>query len=219
MLVQFNLLPDVKLKYVKAQRTRRLVTFIATVVGIVSLTVLLFLLFLVKFAQVRYIDNINQSISKNSQELKSVKDIEKMLTVQKQLNTLTSLHESKPVSSRVFTYLSQTTPAQASLNKLTLDYNLGTLTIGGTAPSFDVVQVYTNTLKSAEYTTESKPGTTSKAFSEVVLSNFSRNEQSAVFTITTKFAPELFDTNQKVELKVKTTDQSSPDQLFKEPEQ
>ncbi|MCA9326911.1 hypothetical protein KDA14_00095, partial [Candidatus Saccharibacteria bacterium] len=167
-MVQFNLLPDVKLEFVKARRTKYMMTFVSVVVGAVALAVLLFALFYVNVVQRKSLNDLNKDIKSYSTELKNVEDLSKILTVQNQLNTLTSLHDKKPVSSRMFGYLTQLTPNQLSLTKLSVNFDESTMSISGTAPTLDPVYVFTDTLKSAQYTVEGSD-TSSKPFSEVVL--------------------------------------------------
>lgn len=200
-MVQFNLLPDVKLEYIKTQRTKHLVTFVATVTGVIAIGLLLFSMFVVYIVQKQLITNLNTDIATSSKQLKAIPNIDRMLTVQKQLDTLTGLHEKKPVMSRVFPYLQKLTPEAVSLNKLQIDNTANTISLGGTADSLDTVKVYTNALKAATYTIDG--GSAQKAFSEVVLSSFSRDAKGASFTITAKFDPALFLLTAEPELQVK----------------
>ena len=212
-MVQFNLLPDVKLEYVRAKRTKYLVTFISIVVGIVAVVVFAISLFIVDVVQKKSLSDLNTDIHKYSTQLKSTKDLSKILTVQNQLNTLTQLHDTKPVASRLFDYITQVTPAQASLNKLTVDFGANTMTIGGTAPSLDAVSLYTDTLKATSYTTDANT-TSAKAFSDVVLSNFGRNTTGATFTITLSFDPAIFKATNTVKLAVPNTTVPSSTNVF-----
>lgn len=211
MMVQFNLLPAVKLEYVKTQRTKRLLTLISVVVSVASLAVLLFTLAYVDGVQKKSLHDLNGDIARYSTQLKNVRDLDEILTVQNQLSTLTSLHDQKPVASRLFGYISQVTPSQANLNKLTVDFTANTLTIGGVAPSLDPVSTYTDTLKATTYNIAG--GTTgTHAFSNVVLTSFGRDNTGASFTITCNFDPAIFNTNNNVTLQVPQTaaaDQSS----------
>lgn len=200
-MVQFNLLPDVKLQYIKTQRTKHLVTFVATVAGVIAVGLLLFSMFVVYVVQKQLITNLNADIATSSKQLKAIPNIDTMLTVQKQLDTLTGLHEKKPVMSRVFPYLQKLTPQTVSLNKLQIDNTANTVMLGGTADSLDTVKVYANALKAATYTIDG--GSAQKAFSEVVLSSFSRDSKGANFTIAAKFDPKLFLLTVDPELQVK----------------
>jgi hypothetical protein len=209
-MVQFNLLPNVKLAYVKAQRTKHLLTLVSIFVSIAALVVLGLSLVSVDVVQKKSLHDLNNDISRYSNQLKNVKDLNKILTVQNQLGTLTSLHDQKPVASRLFTYISQITPQQANLGKLTVDFANSTMTFGGSAPSQLVVSTYTDTLKSTTYKTDADAS--GHAFTNVVLSSFARDDAGASFTITASFDPAIFASQNNVTLKVPATagaDQSS----------
>lgn len=211
-MVQFNLLPDVKLQYIKAQRTKHLVTFIAMVAGLIAIGLLLFSMFVVYIVQKQLIIGLNKDIATSSKQLKAIPNIDKMLTVQKQLNTLTGLHEKKPVMSRVFPYLQQLTPQSVSLNKLQIDNVANTILLGGSADSLDTIKVYADALKVATYTVDG--GNPQKAFSNVVLTSFSRDAKGASFTITTKFEPTLFLLTANVQMQVKVVADDTQNSLF-----
>lgn len=212
-MAQLNLLPDVKLEFIKARRTKLLLTLISIAVGGVALVVFLLTFVTVNVVQKKSLSDLNKDISKYSTQLKSTPDLDKILTVQNQLSTLTSLHDQKPVASRLFSYIAQVTPAQANLNKLSLDFTAHTITIGGTAPSLDVVSTYTDTLKATKYTTAVNT-TTTKAFSNVVLSSFGRDDKGATFNITFAFDPIIFDTKNEVKLTVPQATDANQSSIF-----
>ncbi len=212
-MVQFNLLPDIKLEYVKAQRTKYLMTFAAFVVGAVSIAVLLFALFFVNVVQRKSLSDLNTDIKAYSKQLKSVNDLSKILTVQNQLSTLTSLHDKEPVATRLFGYLTQITPAQASLTKLSVDFTQNTMSISGTAPNLDTVRVYADALKSATYMVDGSEKNT-KVFNQVVLSQFGRDDKGATFTITMNFDPVIFDATKDAKLSVSSTTGADETNLF-----
>jgi hypothetical protein len=214
-MVQFNLLPDVKLEYVKTQRTKRLLTLVSLFVSIGALAILFLSFVSVDVVQKKSLSDLNSDITKYSNQLKSVKDLDKILTVQNQLGTLTNLHDQKPVASRLFTYISQVTPAQASLNSLSIDFTSNQMTLGGSAPSLDVVSTYTDTLKATQYKIGDASSAT-HAFSSVVLSSFGRSDKGATFTITLSFDPAIFNTSNDVKLVVPQGTSTSQSSLFGE---
>ncbi|HXR49835.1 MAG TPA: hypothetical protein VN778_02310, partial [Verrucomicrobiae bacterium] len=170
-MVQLNLLPDVKLDYIRAQRSRRLVLSISVLVtGIVVLA--LVLLLLADVAQKKHLSDLSRDIQNESSELQQKPDISKILTVQNQLESLTTLHSGKPAASRLFNnYLDQVTPAAASIASFDIDFTQQTVTITGTADALSTINKYVDTLKFTTYTTDSNK-TPTKAFSDVVLSSF-----------------------------------------------
>ncbi len=117
-MIQFNLLPDIKMEYVKAKRAKRMtVTFslLASAVAIV-LTGLLFSF--VQFAEEEHIDNLTKDISKELTTLKNTPELDKILTIQNQLVSLPELHAKKPAVSRLFTYIQQVTPVGVEISTL-----------------------------------------------------------------------------------------------------
>jgi len=115
----------------------------------------------------------------------------------------------------VFTYLSQVTPAEASLKKFDADFASNTATVSGTAASLNVVRSYADTLKKTTYTVE-ESDKTPNAFSDVVLNAFSRDDKSATFDITFTFDPIIFDITKKVQLAVPSMADASSAGLFEE---
>src|SRR5581483_3376261 len=109
-MVQFNLLPDVKLEYVKTQRTKRLLTVVSLIASLASIAILLASVVTVDVVQKKSLNDENNDISRYSAQLRSVPNLNKILTVQNQLSTLTSLHDQKPVTSRLFNYIAEVTP-------------------------------------------------------------------------------------------------------------
>lgn len=200
-MVQFNLLPDVKLEYVRARRTQRLVVAISTLLSIVALAIFIMLLLFVDVAQKKNLHDLDTDISSNSKTLKNTPDLNKILTVQNQLNSLPNLDAQKPSVGRLFTYVTQVTPAKAFITNLQADYTQSTLTITGTADALSTVNTYVDTLK---FTTYQLQGDTTKtpAFSNVVLSAFSRDNTQATYTITLSFDPAIFNITNNVTLTV-----------------
>ena len=212
-MVQFNLLPSVKLEYVKTQQTKRLLAMISVIVSAVSLVVLLLAFLTVDVAQKADLRHLDSDIAKQSNTLKSVKDLDKILTVQNQLGTLSSLHGQKPVVSRLFGFISQVTPNQVSLNKLSVDLTANTMTIGGVASSFDSISTYTDTLKATTYAVGSGNSTT-HPFTSVVLSSFSPGSGGVSFTINCNFDPAIFAGTNDVKLTVPATTVTGQSSIF-----
>jgi Tfp pilus assembly protein PilN len=211
-MVQFNLLPDVKLEYVKSQRTKHMMTLVSILASGAAVAVLAVSLVSVEVVQKKSLRDLDGDIGRYSRQLKSVKDLNKILTVQNQLSTLTGLHNQKPVASRLFSYLSQITPQQAGLNKLTVDFDANTMTLGGSAQTLDTISTYTDTLKSTTYKTDG--GASGHAFSSVVLASFSRDDNGASFSITCNFDPAIFASENKVTLKVPATADANQSKVF-----
>lgn len=194
-MIQFNLLPDVKIAFVKAQRIKRLVIGIAVIATVSTMALFLLLLVAVEGVQKKSLSDLNSDIKKYSNQLSSTPDINKILTIQNQLNTLNGLHDQKVVASRIFDVMQQTTPADVTISDHIVDFTANTMSITGAAPTLDRVNTFVDTLKFTKLVHDD--GTTSDAFSSVVLSQFNRDDKGSTFTITLNFDPGIFAISEK----------------------
>jgi Tfp pilus assembly protein PilN len=201
-MIQFNLLPDIKIQYLKARRQKHLIMLSSTVVIIFSVTLVVVLVSIVFGLQKKNIADLSKDITSSSTELKNTKNLDRMLTVQNQLNSLQALHDEKPVASRLYKYITQLTPTSASIARMNIDFAKNTLTVNGAADSLGTINTFTDGLKFATYHTEDAPKTEKKAFSSVVLSTFGRDTKTATYTIDASFDPVLFSEKSEVTLTV-----------------
>lgn len=218
-MIQFNLLPDVKLEYLRAERTKRLVIGVSALVTIAALALLVGLLS-VTALQRKHLSDLNKDIKAESTKIQGQSDLNKILTVQNQLKALTDLHGAKPAASRLSTYLSQITPTNADINNLSTDFTQHTMTITGTADALATVNQYVDTLKFTTYSTKDSDST--NAFPSVVLSSFGLSQHEVNYTISLSYDPPIFDITQEVKLTVpkQVTTRSEidrPTDLFKLP--
>ena len=200
-MIQFNLLPDIKIQYLKAKRQKHVIVLVATIATLASLGIFILLLTTVFVLQKKNISDLNKDIKSSSEELKSVDDLNKILTVQNQLGALTGLHDEKVVSSRLLDYLTQVTPATASVSKLEVDYATNTMSITGNAAALSIVNTYADTLKFTKFVTGENTEERN-AFSEVVLSSFNRDNKGSTYEISLKFDPAIFENSEQVALRV-----------------
>lgn len=205
-MIQINLLPDVKLEFVKARRLKRTIVTICTLVSIVAIAIFALCFISVTVVQKQHLDNLDGDIKSQTKELQNVPDIAKILTIQNQLNSLPGLHKDKPVASRIFTYIQQLAPKEASISSLTVDFGQQTMTVTGTADNLASVNKFADTLKFTSYTVEGdQQGGGNSAFSEVTLSQFSIGSgtlggKAASYTINLKYTPEIFSSATKTKL-------------------
>lgn len=192
--VQFNLLPDVKMKSVKAQRGKGLIISIAFLVSIAAIAVFIVLFVSVNLVQKKMLNDADGDIAKYSKELKEIPNIDKILTVQNQLNSLSSLHQSKHITSRIFIYLPQVTPASVKISNINLDLTTNTMTIDGTADSQLSVNTFVDTLKFTNYKV-GEQGKEVKAFPSVTESSFSISQGDVSYSLSMTFDPTLFANN------------------------
>lgn len=225
-MIQFNLLPDVKLEYIKAENQRRLLMTISVVVAIASVAIFI-LSFAANQLQSKHSRDLSADIASASAKLQNQKQLDKVLTVQNQLQSLTGLHDAKPATSRIFDYLNQLTPAQVNITTVHVDFNEHTVTISGEADALSTVNKFVDTLKFTMYTTDSdvKDAESSKAFTSVVLSTFSLSAgegSKASFGLTMAYDPVIFETTKKVSLTVPNlittrSELEKPTELFTAP--
>jgi Tfp pilus assembly protein PilN len=194
--VQFNLLPDVKLQYNRAQRLRKTVNSVAFLVSAAAFGVFLLMLLTVDVVQKKQMSDAGKELDSVSKQLNSIPELNNIVTVQSQLQALTTLHQNKHVTSRVFVYLPQLTPAGVSINKLTLNLKDQTLLIGGQADSQKTVNAFVDTLKATTFKV-SDQDTAARAFPSVQESNFTINPTNVNYTINMTLDPKLFANNLK----------------------
>lgn len=194
-MIQLNLLPTIKAEYVKAERTKRTVVVLSVIVSITTLGIVGLLASVAYGAQALQLNNLNDEIQKSSSELNQVQDLDKILTIQNQLNALTPLHDAKPVMSRLFTYIQQTTPESVSIDTLKVSNADLTWNIEGKAPSFELINKYVDTLKFTEIEQADPNAEKIYAYKEVVLSDFAKStggDPGYTYTISLKFNDQLF---------------------------
>jgi hypothetical protein len=219
-MIQLNLLPDVKLEYLKAQRMRRLAMAISFLITAAAIAILVLLLIVEGF-QKHHLTNLNNNVSTDTITLQKEPQINNILTVQNQLNSVNTLHASKPAATKLFDYMNELTPTSITVSELTIDFNAHTISITGSAPSLSSVDQYIDTLKFTTYTTGPRSGN-NPAFSNVVLGEFSLSNTStppASYTITASFDPAIFNITKNVSLVIPTTittrsAREDPAQLF-----
>lgn len=218
-MLQFNLLPDVKIEYVKARQTQRIVIGTSIIAIIAAVGVTLLLAGIVYGVQKKSLSDLDSDVHKYSSQLKSVPDLGKILTIQNQLGALSGLHQKKIVSSRVFKVVEQTTPDGVTISDVATDFTANTMSISGAAASLDEINVFTDTLKYATFGEGS--GQSIKPFTDVVLAQFSRSEGATSYTITLSFDPSIFSIQTPYDLTVpkKNTTNSitgQPADIFKQ---
>ena len=206
-MIQFNLLPDVKLEYIKAQSMRRLILGVSVLISVIAVVILGLLIGANQLGK-KHLSDLSRDIATESRKLQNEPQINNILTVQNQLESLTTLHGGKPAVSRTFDYLNSLTPAHISITSYTTDLTAQTVIITGTSDSLSTVNQYVDTLKFTTYTvagatTATKP----PAFSNVVLSSFglvsgSKADQAASFSVTLKYDPAIYDITKTVTLTV-----------------
>lgn len=226
-MVQFNLLPDVKLEYLKAEHTKRLAFGISGLLTIIVI-VIVGILFSITAFQKSKINSLTADIRQQGSTINTHPDLDQILTIQNQINTLEGLHQQEPATDRLAGYLNQLIPVNVNISSFNIDFNAHTITMDGTADSLATVNQLVDTLKFAKYSVKGQTGQTN-AFSSVVLTSFgivqsssgsSASGSQASYSINFNFDPTLFNNVDTVKMiipnKVTTRSQlDQPTQLFK----
>jgi Tfp pilus assembly protein PilN len=202
-MIQFNLLPDVKMKYIKARLQKRMVMLIASLAGVGALSVLGILLVYVYVVQGSQISSFNKKIKTSQSSISTknqqVDDINKVLTVQNQLRSLDSLHADKPVVSRIFDYLAKITPSNITIAKLYVtNSDTHVITMQGSTDTLESVNKFVDTLKFTTYKSAEKDAVEKQIFTSVVLSTFGRDKAGASYSLNFTYDPLIFASTSKV---------------------
>jgi len=178
-MIQFNLLPDVKIDFIKTRYRKRLIAFVSIVAAASTLTIFILLFLYVRVAQKAQMNSLSKEIQTHLSTIQQTPDLDKILTIQNQLNSMPDLHNKRVVTSRLVDYLGQLTPAQATISEVQMSFPESKLTIKGNADSLGTVNKFTDTLKFTDYKVNEEQPKEGKAFSSVVLQSFSLNLASA----------------------------------------
>ena len=194
-MIQFNLLPDVKLEFVKANRLKHAVSVISIIAAAVALGIMAILILTVDVIQKSHLNDLNSQIVTITGQLRGTSNLNQVLTVQSQVNALPALNANKPVTTRLLGptgYMAALTPANATISQINIDFNTNVISITGSADSLATVNQFVDTMKLSSYQTSSSQ-TSKNAFSNVVLSTFAFTSTSgATYTISATFDPALF---------------------------
>lgn len=222
-MVQVNLVPDVKLELIRAQRHRNIVISSAIIIMAASIGVVV-LLGITFGAQLVYEKTVTDSIYKQHDKFVNKPDIKKTVTIQNQLKSIQETHEQKAMTSRIFALISEAsvkdTDNSVSLNSFTIDTTAKTISLVAQTDKrgFDAAEVFRknieamkiyyqdansdtvpNEFKANPITTLGKDDKSETIASDVVLSDLSYSEnsedkrKSVNFRLTFTYNPILFD--------------------------
>ena len=192
-MIQLNLLPDVKIQFIKLRRLERLVVSIAVVVVAVAAIVLIILGGLVYGVQKSDLHGLNKNITKYESQIVNTPNLNKILTIQNQLAALPTLDERKPVVTRLFGYIQQLTPDDVTISSLSVSISptVNSYQISGGTNNLISVNQLVDFYKFATYTTSSS-STPLNVFSNVVLTDYGLSQAGASYEISADFAPSIF---------------------------
>lgn len=146
-MVQINLVPDVKLELIRAQRHRNIVISTAILVMIASVGVIVILGATIGYQAVRT-TFLTGEIKSRDEKFRSKQDIAKTVTIQNQLMSIQSTHEQKAMTSRIFDVLLEATAKDTdnsvTFNSFTIDSTEKTISmvVQTDKRGFDAAEVF-----------------------------------------------------------------------------
>ena len=206
-MIEINLIPNVKLELIKAQKTRSKVIAASILIGFASILIVAVLagyIFMVQSIRGSLADS---AIKTGSEKLAKVEDLSKVLTIQNQLTKISALNDSKKIDSRLFDILQMIIPLDSAssnsplvqISTLTVDPENTAITIDGqTRSGYSAVEIFKKTIDGARVKyTDSDTTDPLHLASEISISNTSYGEDSTGskvlrFTISFKYAEEIF---------------------------
>lgn len=201
-MIQINLLPSLKIEYLRKMRMRRLVVLLGLILSMASIFVVIMLFLVVNVVQRQHLSNLQGDIDALITQFKETDNIEKMITTQNQLEALETLHAEKPQMGRLFAFINASTPTNIVLGEVTVDNLQQTIVVTGGTDTIENVNRYIDALKFAQYTTpEDEDAESQQAFANVVLTSFGYDSESeeeaerSPFTITLSFDPGIFNSS------------------------
>lgn len=211
-MIEINLIPDVKQELLRAQRVRSVVISSSIMTSIIAVGLVVLLATYIFGVQAARGIILDGQIKDKGQSLSKIDDLSKILTIQNQLSTISSLNEKKLITSRIFDVVSAITPTGASsvsfsqinVRPLLTDESGEEVTSGGgkieldgQTASYEAMEVFKKRIASTSF--EYKDGDETKTVQ--LASNISTGEISygedatgnkvLRFTISFMYAPEL----------------------------
>ncbi|MEI7918542.1 MAG: hypothetical protein WCH58_04105 [Candidatus Saccharibacteria bacterium] len=153
MMIEINLVPDIKQELIKAQRIRAKVILGSILVGVVSISTVVLLAVYIFGVQAISNTQAGDAIREQNTKLKSVTDLSKTLTIQNQLALISQLNGNRHIDSRIFDLLIAVNPPAPNdviVSSVTVDSSLKRIVIEGQASnSYAAVEVYKKTIEGA----------------------------------------------------------------------
>jgi Tfp pilus assembly protein PilN len=195
-MIQVNLLPDIKMEYLRSQRNKRQIIVLSTLLTIVCISAVGLMAVFVYGSQQQHTKGLQRDINSYMTQLREVQDLGDILTVQKQLETLPLLHEQKPALTKLSGYLEVLVPGSIKLREVSLDLTLNTISFGGAGPTVIDVNTFADVLKNSYYITTGSSGK-QPVFTGVEFEISVPQDNRVAFTASAIFDPAIFNISQQ----------------------
>lgn len=134
-MIQINLVPEVKLELIRAQKHRRVVISVVTIAIIVAISITVLLALYVFMIQNLQISSGKDTIIDKHREFISRPDIQKSVTIANQIANIDTTHENKNMMSRIFDILavasSKGTDNSVSITTIDVNAEQSTISVTG----------------------------------------------------------------------------------------
>ncbi|MGB4761788.1 MAG: hypothetical protein WBP12_00360 [Candidatus Saccharimonas sp.] len=235
-MIEINLVPDVKIEMLRAQRMRNIAISMSIIAGAAAVAVVV-VMGLVIGTQAALEGVTSKNIKQEYEKLSRVEGVNDILTLQNQLSKISQIHDNKTLDSRLLDVLlavNPPAPNDIKFSKITLDPKTSSLTIEGSATGgFSATEVFRktilNTKVEGKYAGDDTLQTTNLTDKVTIKdTSYGTDSTGAValrFTMTMTYLDSLF-SNKLTEVRIVTptdkidvTDSKTrvPDSLFSQP--
>lgn len=204
-MIQVNLIPDSKIDMIRSRMMRFRIISICIVTSIVSLSLVVLLAIYTYGGQALADTRLNDQIKSESEKINSVKDINKLLTIQNQLATIPKIEKTKNMNSRIFdlvTVIKKASGGVVSFSNIAVDTEKSNLQMSGQVPGYSSYEIFIKTLQNTyvQYT-ENKDSKDFKKkilasnliFSQITYGQSAFGVNVLTFNFSLTYAKELFD--------------------------
>jgi len=207
-MIEINLIPDVKQELLKAQHARAVVisaSILTSIIAVGLVIVLAFYIYAVQGVRSNYLDG---QIKSKGEQLTSIADLSKTLTIQNQLGAISALNSQKNMTSRLFDAMSAITPTGSTTVKYSNiiltpseDSEGGAIQLEGQTATYDSMELFkkiiTNT--SIQYVKDGEPVivplATNISTKDISYGEDANGNKVLRFTISFEYPDELFATS------------------------
>lgn len=201
-MISINLLPDVKLEFLKTQKIKYRFISLAVIISIICLALLLLMAIYVKGIQPAQLNSAKNKVKESAAKLSSDPDNFKVVTLQNQLTALNTINSQKPLVSRSFDYMQSIVSPSVSLTSISNDLATKKITIQATTDTLKTANEFSDTLKHAkfEYRDANGQKQTTQPFSAVEFTGLSKGDGTSAenknttvsFSVVFQYDPILF---------------------------
>lgn len=215
-MIELNLLPEIKQKYLQSQKIKRVFLLGSFIVSAAFIALVVLMALFVFVAQKVHLSSVQSDIDDNVTKINQIQDIDKVVTIQKQLDSLPTLHQDKTAIKRVLDLLNKLVPNSVSLNSVQLQAgDIKSIEFSGTGEDIKAVNTFADTLKFSTLKTTSDTSDQSQAqglsaFPDVKVISISPDDEGVTFTIEATFDVLLTSNVSEVTLTVPKITSSAP---------